>query len=225
MEKELCFKINSQELFLDQVLVEYNNIPVYYICKNDNEAYYIVLCTDIDEEKYVIVNIQIEDIINLLKQRLTMRDIILEKKTYWDIVAKENIDEDVCKQYDINNIDIEDMPSKESYFLITSQQHKKYLNELESIIQSNDDEWCIISDISITSLNELDVDISDHNIRINDYTIIKSTSEPIKVRIEQTKTNAENVSFPEEDIKSCIITQSDSIQQNNLLEINSELIA
>ena len=38
MDKELCFKINSKELMLVEVLVDYDDIPVYFICKDETEC-------------------------------------------------------------------------------------------------------------------------------------------------------------------------------------------
>lgn len=33
MNKELCFKLDNDKLYLDQALVNYNDIPIFFICK------------------------------------------------------------------------------------------------------------------------------------------------------------------------------------------------
>lgn len=43
------FIINHDELILDQVLVEYNEDPIFFVCKHEQD-YYIVSCTDMEKD-------------------------------------------------------------------------------------------------------------------------------------------------------------------------------
>ena len=39
MKKELCFVIDSVKVYLEQVLVDYIDVPIFFLCKG-NEQYY-----------------------------------------------------------------------------------------------------------------------------------------------------------------------------------------
>ena len=47
------FVIDGKELYLEKVLVE-TSVPLFFICKDDNDIRYSVLCTDTFEFKYVL---------------------------------------------------------------------------------------------------------------------------------------------------------------------------
>ena len=60
MDKQLCFKLDDNKLYLDQTLVNYNGIPIFFICKG-KEEYYLVLCTDYENYNYIIVIISVKE--------------------------------------------------------------------------------------------------------------------------------------------------------------------
>ena len=93
MNKELCFVIEKKKLYLEKILVEYNDIPIFYLCRNDDE-YYLVLCSNIDEEKYIIVKPARMEVLDMLNGKLSMRDIILRQESFWKVVAGEDISMD-----------------------------------------------------------------------------------------------------------------------------------
>lgn len=44
VNKELCFIIENVKLYLEQVLVDYDGFPVFFLCRGENQ-YYAVLST------------------------------------------------------------------------------------------------------------------------------------------------------------------------------------
>ena len=36
MSRELCFRIMEKELYLEKILVDYNEIPIFYLCTDDS---------------------------------------------------------------------------------------------------------------------------------------------------------------------------------------------
>ena len=54
VNSKLCFRIENIELYLEQVLVDYMDIPIFFLCKGVGE-YYLVLCTNINELNYIIL--------------------------------------------------------------------------------------------------------------------------------------------------------------------------
>lgn len=169
----MCFKIDSKELFLEQVLVEYHKTPVYFVCKDNNEVYYVVLCVDIDDEKYIVVETEIERLVNLFRKKITMRDIILTELKYWEIIAGDNLSDDICTQLDIEQINMDDLPYNNSYFIVLSKEHQEYFEYLKDVIMSNDTEWEIL-EAPNKVINELDIQISYDRTNISEYVEIKN---------------------------------------------------
>lgn len=117
MNKELCFKLNDDELYLDQILVNYNGIPIFFICKG-SKGYYLVLCTDYENYNYIIVLIYINDIYNLLHNVITLRAIMLKQNQYWEVLSGDKIDEDTVTLKSMNEIDFSCLPKDEFYYAL-----------------------------------------------------------------------------------------------------------
>lgn len=125
MERCLCFKINEDQLYLEQVLVDYMDIPVLFLCRG-NDHYYTVLCTDIEELNYIIVLCTDTEIYNLLHGQITMRNIFLSQREFWTVKSGECIAEDAVFQHDITELDESMLPEKNAYFEILTQEVKNY---------------------------------------------------------------------------------------------------
>lgn len=117
MDKQLCFKLDDNKLYLDQTLVNYNGIPIFFICKG-KEEYYLVLCTDCKNYNYIIVIISVNDIYNLLHQKITMKKIILKQKEYWKVISEDEIDKDIITLKSMNKIDFSYLPKDEFYYAL-----------------------------------------------------------------------------------------------------------
>lgn len=117
MNKILCFKLNNDELYLDQTLVNYNGIPIFFICK-EKEKYYLVLCTDCKNYNYIIVIISVNDIYNLLHQKITMKKVILKQKEYWEVLSGDKIDEDTVTLKSMNEINFNYLPQDKFYYAL-----------------------------------------------------------------------------------------------------------
>ena len=104
MNKELCFNIENLKLYLEQVLVDYMDIPIFFLCKGENQ-YYIALCTDIDELHYIVAKLSLLDVYNLLHGKVPMRDVILKQKEYWNIVSGTDISLDIVTKKKIDTLE------------------------------------------------------------------------------------------------------------------------
>lgn len=117
MNKILCFKLNNDELYLDQTLVNYNGIPIFFICKG-NKEYYLALCTDCKDYNYIIVIISVNDIYNLFDQKITMKNVILKQEEYWEVISGDEISNDIVTKKPINEIDFSCLPKDEFYYAL-----------------------------------------------------------------------------------------------------------
>lgn len=133
MSKELCFCIENNNLYLEQVLVNYNDIPIFFLCK-DNFQYYIALCTDINEFNYIITNVSSLGVYNLLHGKIPMRNIFTDKKEYWEVISGEEISLDIVTKYPISYLDISLLPEEDACFKILTK-------EIDTFVQNFDNEF------------------------------------------------------------------------------------
>lgn len=117
MEKEICFCINGKNLYLEKVLVDYMDIPIFFLCENQNE-YYIALCTDVERLNYVVAKISMVSTYALLHGMMSMRDAFLNQGEYWEILSGNEPSQDVVSQYPINHIDMGILPDADAYFAV-----------------------------------------------------------------------------------------------------------
>ena len=65
MDRTLCFIIEDQNIYLEQVLVEYMGVPIFFVC-HDEKQRYLALCVDVDELQYFVTMIAPRDMFDLL---------------------------------------------------------------------------------------------------------------------------------------------------------------
>lgn len=133
MCKELCFNIEGVNIYLEQVLVDYVNVPIFFLCSGEKQ-YYLALCTDIEELNYIVVKLSLEDTYNLLHGNITMRKAILKQPEYWDIVSGEEISLDTVEKKNINTIKMDLLPEEGACFEILTNQIKKFVQNFDNEI-------------------------------------------------------------------------------------------
>lgn len=130
MNKELCFNIENLKLYLEQVLVDYMDIPIFFLCKGENQ-YYIALCTDIDELHYIVAKLSLLDVYNLLHGKVPMRDVILKQKEYWNIVSGTDISLDIVTKKKIDTLETSLLPEENACFKILTKQMQIYVQQFD----------------------------------------------------------------------------------------------
>jgi hypothetical protein len=132
MSKEvLCFKIEGKELYLEQILVDFNDVAIFFLCKNEVQ-YYIALCADYHESTYIVAKVTIEDIYKLLHSELTMRDFILKQKEYYQVYSGFTIDRDKIEKHKMEDIDESVLPENE-YFKVLTERIEGYVRMIDEI--------------------------------------------------------------------------------------------
>ena len=130
MSRELCFNIENQDLYLEQVLVDYMDIPIFFLCK-DKKQYYIALCTDIDELSYIVTKLSLSEVYNLLHGKIPMRDAILKQQEYWEIVSGDEICMDMVTKRRIEELEQSLLPEVDACFKILTKQIKLFVHEFD----------------------------------------------------------------------------------------------
>lgn len=130
MDKELCFSIENTDLYLEQVLVDYMNVPIFFLCKGEAQ-YYLALCTDVDELSYIVVKLSSLDVYNLLHGNISMRDVILKQREYWDIVSGDETYLDEVTKKHIEEVDLDTLPEKEACYKALTKQVMLYVQKFD----------------------------------------------------------------------------------------------
>lgn len=137
MNKVLCFNINDEDLYLEQVLVDYMDVPIFFICKG-NQRYYLVQCIDMEELKYIVVQLPIVDVYNLLHGKLPMRNIILKQDCYWDITSGDEVAFDVVNKYPITDLEQSVLPEENACFMILTKEMEQYVRKIDNELFASD---------------------------------------------------------------------------------------
>lgn len=130
MNRELCFNIENQYLYLEQVLVDYMDIPIFFLCK-DKKQYYIALCTDIDELSYIVTKLSLSEVYNLLHGKIPMRDVFLKQQEYWEIVSGNEVCMDMVTKKRIEALEQSLLPEADACFKILTKQIKLFVQEFD----------------------------------------------------------------------------------------------
>lgn len=126
MGRELCFYIDEKELYLEQVLVDYMGVPIFFLCKSGAQ-YYLALCTDMDALEYVVVQVPASEVSGLLHGRIPMRDAILHQEGYWEIISGDEISMDVVKRHSIGELDQALLPEEAACFEALTEELEGYV--------------------------------------------------------------------------------------------------
>ncbi|WP_314396202.1 hypothetical protein [uncultured Gemella sp.] len=131
MNGNLCFRIEGIELYLEQVLVDYMDIPIFFLCKGESN-HYLVLCTNIDELNYIIVRLSMNDLYELLHGEGSMRNAILKQNEYWNVISGEEISLDKVGKLSISELDVRLLPKEDVYFEIVSMKLENYVKKFDT---------------------------------------------------------------------------------------------
>ena len=158
MDKELCFIIEGKELYLEKVLVSFQEVPIFFLCK-DNKDYYIALCADVDKLNYVVTGLSIKDVFDLLHGIIPMRNAITQQEAYWYIESQEDIKSDTVEKRQMYTLDITILPQVNAYFEILTPDMEKYVQQFDDLFSSEkytliEDSTVIVEKISYRSIVE-----------------------------------------------------------------------
>lgn len=131
MANELCFIINNIELRMEQILVEFDDAPIFYLCKGDGQLY-LVLTKNMDVEEYLVVKISEHEVSDMLHGKVSMRQVIIEQKSYWDVKTGDEITDDEVTEHDIADIPQEVLPYEDACYEVVSDDVKSYLQILDT---------------------------------------------------------------------------------------------
>lgn len=132
MEKELCFIIEEDKLFLEKVLVDYLDVPIFFLCKS-KKSYYIVLCIDMEELDYIVERLSVGEVYKLFHGEIAMRDVFLLHERFWKVSSGENVTLDRVERCTKEQLDVNVLPESGAEFRILTSDMEKYVKSFDSM--------------------------------------------------------------------------------------------
>ena len=139
-ERIECFKIDDKMLILDKVLVYFQEIPLIFICKEEENANnrYCALAVDTDNFLYLVVKVKVEDLIEYLEGNLSFVGLYNTNKKFYRIQASDySLDEDIIEEVDSSLFKEHINYTEEVYFDNTPKDLKEYTENLKEITTVN----------------------------------------------------------------------------------------
>lgn len=130
----ICYVINGVELWLEQVLAEYD-YPVLCTCIDKNNNRYLSLCSDPDKGKYIVAHISCEVLLKMLNNSITMIEAFKKADCIYGIVSNsDDPSEDIVTILQFSKIDKDDLPDESAYFNLLSSEKdlRKYIERLKN---------------------------------------------------------------------------------------------
>lgn len=128
--KEL-FRIENHRLYREKNLIDLQ-IPVFFVCKDDDEKRYLVLLTDFNEDEYLICPISESDLLKMLKAQIPMREAYVRASKIYMVRASKSIDDDIVKDLKYAEVEDDMLPEDGAFFDIDNQDLQDYISFLTS---------------------------------------------------------------------------------------------
>lgn len=211
MNNELCFKFENISLYLKQVLIDYMDIPIFFLCSAEKQ-YYLALCTDMDDLSYIVVKLSLMDVYNLLHGIIPMRDIILKQNEYWNIISGDEISSDIVEKHSIGTINTELLPEENACFEILTKQMQLFVQEFDREIFSSE---YFFENNQITEINESAINLP-FDLILNQ---IEQFTELVDYKYKKTKFQNESL-FYNEEMKSIETNEATFENMENTKHLN-----
>lgn len=121
------------QFYIEQILAELD-IPIFFICKDENNSRYACLTIDEGDGQYIVEKINVPDLIAVLENNLTLYDFFKNKNNDYLYLTKYDFESDIMNYNTIKITDISDeyLPTKGEYFDLMDEELRKYLSFLKS---------------------------------------------------------------------------------------------
>ncbi|MBQ3176743.1 MAG: hypothetical protein IJB52_02905 [Clostridia bacterium] len=201
MNNKVCFILEGKELYIDEVFVDFNELPIYFSCISDDK-YYLALCCEYDNQDYVLVESSVKEIIEMLTARITIRSTFTKKTKHWVVVAGEDITKDKISLIHTPYLDENILPKEGAKYAIVTEKVKQYLKRIEHDLYRDE---------SYTTIATASKQINDRDTQFEHFEII--TPIEFYTRYFASKTNGSNISKTTHEI-SFSYEKDDHYQSN-----------
>ena len=110
------------QLYLDKVLVTFD-YPILFVCEDFEKKKYLCLNVDSENNKYVICEVDKNQLIGMLNNKLTMETVFRECVNRRIVVAEYDFENETIKSHseDARNISGDLLPKRGAYFELSNK--------------------------------------------------------------------------------------------------------
>lgn len=136
MRQKIIFKINNQNLYDDQILID-DIYPVLFTCVDDLENTYLCSCyfTDPSKTLWLITKTEPECVIELLNNKVTIRELF-KSDELWAICKSKNEEIQVKRIEDCKKFDKNAFPAEGEYMDADTGEFEEEISILKRRIYS-----------------------------------------------------------------------------------------
>lgn len=188
MNKQLCFIIENNKLYLEKILVSFNDTPIFFICIDDKNNRYLVLCSDLDKLEYIVEKQSLKNLWHMLTQKVTMRAALLKCTHFWQIESGNSIAEDTVEKKGVNEIDFSVLPVENALYEKITVEDSAYVEQVTSeyFKESYFDEFKSIKDFDGTLGN---VEFSHGGVLFNAENSVNASVKLFEATMNQAEYN------------------------------------
>ena len=171
---DVCFILGKTKLYIDEYLVDFD-IPIFFVCKDDNNSKYAVECINTTDLIYVISKVDINDTLKMLNNEITLSDFIRNGKEYWFIKSGDSVENDNVEKNPFLNPDM--LPKENTYFELTNEKISNYIKKLNEEKNNVMNEFCITDFLleNLWTINVKTVKIANNNLYRKRRKVTKKT--------------------------------------------------
>ena len=134
MHNTVCFEIDGKALVLDKELITFT-IPIFFICCDNDNQKYAVLCTDSEQLNYIVGKVDTNSILAMLNNTLSLRDFFITAMEKWRILTGDDYTLDRIEK--IETLHDDELPKIDTYFDFSNIKIEEYKKQLEYEIENN----------------------------------------------------------------------------------------
>lgn len=129
MTNEIFYQDNQKRFYYDYIFFE-ATYPIFFSCTDEKNIYIVTLCDNRKELRWILAQTAESQLVNIMKNKITMYDVYLNSDTYYVITKKHNIMKcELCDDKSINKIDF---PTKGEYFEADEEELADYMAHINN---------------------------------------------------------------------------------------------
>ncbi|MBR3267910.1 MAG: hypothetical protein IKI58_04170 [Oscillospiraceae bacterium] len=141
MNSVVWYIIDGKHLYIEQILAEID-YPILYVCIDDNNQRYLTMCVDPMDGYYLVAETDIETIILMLEDKITMKDAFRRTHPIWEVYSvDEDPHHDEVSQIKFADLSDDNLPDSGAFFHLKENEDEliHYLEKLKRTrVQAND---------------------------------------------------------------------------------------
>lgn len=128
------FTINGTSLYIEKVLLFFQEIPFLFVCIDDKGNRYCCLCQDTDKGTHLVCKVSIDTLLKYLKSEISFTNMYESTDIFYkvEVGTKEDFSDDIITEITSNRIKDNIIYEGEVYFDAYLDYQKQYIRQLET---------------------------------------------------------------------------------------------